>query len=50
MKFTKNLGLLLLGIFLILTGIIPFVHALVIPPAVMSVLAIVAGVLIVLGK
>ena len=48
---TKNLGMLLLGIWLVLTGVLAFVQ---IPFAqlglVMAVLAIAAGVLILLGR
>jgi hypothetical protein len=50
-KLTKNLGMVLLGIWLILTGIIPLVnlsfsglHI------IMAILAIVAGLLILLGR
>jgi len=51
MKLTKNLGMLLLSIWLILTGVIPLLslsfsglHA------VMAILAIVAGLLILMGR
>jgi hypothetical protein len=51
MKFTRNLGLLLLGIWLIVTGLIPLFHfnfsGL---DTIMAVLAIAAGVLILLGR
>jgi hypothetical protein len=50
-KLTKNLGMLLLGIWLILTGLIPLLNisfsGLYI---LMSILAIAAGVLIALGR
>jgi len=51
MKITKNIGMLLLGIWLILTGLIPLLHlsfsAL---GTVMAVLAIAAGALLLLGR
>jgi hypothetical protein len=51
MRLTKNLGLLLLGIWLILTGLLPLLR-LTIPESglILAVLAIVAGVLILLGR
>jgi hypothetical protein len=50
MKLTKNVGFLLLGIWLILTGLIPvFKLSFSGFPTIMNVLAIVAGVLILLG-
>jgi hypothetical protein len=51
MKLTKNLGFLLLGIWLIVTGLISvlsFTFAGL--PLVMAILAIAAGVLILLGR
>ena len=51
MKVTKSTGMLLLGVWLILTGVIPLLkfsfEGL---GAIMSVLAIAAGVLILIGK
>ena len=50
-RLTKNLGMILLGIWLIMTGLIPLLHlnfeglALI-----MAVLAIVSGVMILLGR
>ena len=48
---TKNLGMVLLGIWLIMTGLIPLLHfnfqGL---PLIMAILAIVSGVLILLGR
>jgi hypothetical protein len=49
MKFTKNLGMLLLAIWLIVSGIMQIV-GLPIPAIVMGILAIAAGVLILLDK
>ena len=51
MKLTNNLGMVLLGIWLILTGIIPLVNLSFSGLGVlMAVLAIAAGVLILLGR
>jgi uncharacterized membrane protein HdeD (DUF308 family) len=49
MNITKNLGMLLLAIYLILVGIIALVHV-AIPVLVTGILALVAGILIVIGK
>lgn len=46
---TRSLGMLLLGIYLILVGLSALV-TLPIPPLVMGVLALIAGVLILLGR
>jgi hypothetical protein len=49
-KVTKSLGMILLGIWLILTGLIPVLKLNVSGmPTIMEVLAIAAGVLILLG-
>ena len=45
----RNMGMLLLGIWLILTGLSGVV-ALGLPPAVMAVLALIAGVLVLVGR
>lgn len=51
MKFTKNLGMLLLAIWLILTGVIALLSLSFSGlPLIMAILAIAAGVLILLGK
>jgi hypothetical protein len=50
MNFTKNLGMLLLAIYLILAGLGMLIHTIVIPVIVMGILAVAAGVLILLGK
>jgi hypothetical protein len=49
MNFTKNIGMLLLAIYLILAGI-GMLFAVVIPGVLMGVLAILAGIFILLGK
>jgi len=46
---TRSLGMLLLGIYLILLGISGLV-AFAIPPMVMAVLALLAGILILIGR
>ncbi len=51
MKLTKNLGMLLLAIWLILTGVIALLSfSFSGLPIIMAILAIAAGVLILLGK
>jgi hypothetical protein len=50
MKITKNIGMLLLAIYLILVGIISLIPSLGIPAIVMGILALVAGIMILLGK
>jgi len=47
---TKNIGMLLLAIYLILVGIVSLIPAIGIPGIVMGILALVAGVMILLGK
>ena len=51
MRFNKNLGFLLLGIWLILTGLVPLLHLTFGGLAtLMAILAIAAGVLIALNR
>ena len=50
MKITRNIGFLLLSIWLILTGLAAFVPALGGLGVVLAILAIVAGVFILLGR
>jgi len=51
MKITRNLGLLLLAIYLILQGLIPLLHLSFSGlSVVMAILAIAAGVLLLLGR
>ncbi len=50
MNFQKNLGLLLLSIYLILAGIMALISSIAIPPIVMGVLALAAGILILIGR
>lgn len=49
MVITKNIGFLLLAIFLILYGIIA-IAGLAIPPIVMGILALVSGIFILIGR
>ncbi len=50
MSFQKNIGMLLLAIFLILTGIVTLVPSLAIPSIIMSILALVSGIFILIGR
>lgn len=50
MKITKNVGMLLLAIWLILWGLMSAIPGFALPSIVMAVLAIAAGVLILLGR
>ena len=49
MNITKNLGMLLLAIYLILVGIVALFHV-GIPTIVTGILALVAGILILIGR
>jgi hypothetical protein len=50
MNFTKNLGMLALAVYLILAGIGLLIHTFVIPALIMGILALAAGILILIGK
>jgi hypothetical protein len=50
MNFQKNLGLLLLAIYLILVGIMQLVSGIAIPPVITGILALAAGILILIGR
>jgi len=50
MNITKNLGMLLLAIWLILTGLMTVLAGFSLPPIVMGILALAAGILLLLGK
>ena len=50
MNFTKNIGMLLLAIYLILAGIGLLVHTVVIPAVVMGILALAAGIFNLIGR
>jgi len=47
---TKNLGMLLLAIYLILAGLGLLVHTIIIPAIIMGILALAAGILILIGR
>jgi hypothetical protein len=47
---TKNIGMLLLAIYLILVGIVSLIPSLGIPAIVLGILALVAGIFILIGK
>ncbi len=49
MNFTKNIGMLLLAIYLILVGLMS-IAAIGIPPIVTGVIALIAGIMILIGK
>jgi hypothetical protein len=49
MNFTKNIGMLLLAIYLVLAGL-GLLFAIMIPGVLMGILAILAGVFILIGK
>jgi len=50
MNITKNLGMLLLAIYLILIGVSALIHTIAIPAIVMGILALAAGILILIGR
>ena len=50
MKFTRNIGMLLLGIWLIITGLSTFVSALGGLGPLLPILAIAAGIFILIGR
>lgn len=50
MNFTKNIGMLLLAIYLILIGIVTIFKAILIPAVLLGALALIAGIFILLGK
>jgi hypothetical protein len=50
MTFTNNIGFILLAVYLILIGIMSLVGGLAIPPIVMGILALAAGIFLLLGK
>ncbi len=50
MNITKNLGMLLLAIYLILIGVSALIHTIAIPAIAMGILALAAGILILIGR
>jgi uncharacterized membrane protein HdeD (DUF308 family) len=49
MNFTKNIGMLLLAIYLILVGVMALISV-AIPPIIMGILALAAGIFILIGR
>lgn len=49
MRFNSNIGMLLLAIYLILVGIISL-FSLAVPPIILGILALVSGILIIIGR
>jgi hypothetical protein len=50
MTFNRNIGMLLLAIYLILVGIISLAGGLAIPPVLTGILALIAGIFILIGR
>ena len=50
MNFTKNIGMLLLAIYLILVGIVALIPSIAIPAMIMGILALAAGIFILIGR
>jgi hypothetical protein len=50
MKFQSNIGLILLAVYLILVGIVALMPGLAIPTIIFGVLALLAGIFILLGR
>ena len=50
MNFTKNIGMLLLAIYLILVGIVALIPSIAIPGITMGILALAAGIFILIGR
>ena len=50
MLFITNIGFILLAVYLILIGLSVLIPSLAIPPIVMGILALIAGIFILLGK
>ena len=50
MNFTKNIGMLLLAIYLILAGLGMLIAGIAIPPIIMGILALAAGIFILIGR
>lgn len=50
MRFTNNVGMILLSIYLILVGITALFGGVAIPPIVLGILALAAGIFILIGR
>lgn len=48
--FISNIGLILLAVYLILIGLMILIPSIMIPPIVMGVIALLAGIFILIGK
>lgn len=50
MKFTSNIGLLLLAVYLILIGLGTIITGFALPPIVLGILALASGILLLIGR
>lgn len=50
MKFITNIGFILLAVYLILIGLTSLIPAFAIPPIIFGIIALAAGILILIGK
>ena len=50
MNFTKNIGMLLLAIYLILVGLMALIPSIALPGIIMGILALAAGIFILIGR
>ncbi len=50
MRFTTNIGFLLLAIYLILVGLVSIIPALAIPAIVLGIIALISGIFILIGR
>lgn len=50
MYFQRNIGFILLAIYLILIGLLPFIPSMNLPGTALSILALLAGIFILIGK
>jgi len=50
MRFTSNIGFLLLAIYLILVGLVSIIPAFAIPSIVLGIIALISGIFILIGR
>ncbi|QLH35756.1 MAG: hypothetical protein HWD61_06140 [Parachlamydiaceae bacterium] len=50
MRFTSNIGFLLLAIYLILVGLVSIIPSLAIPGIVLGIIALISGIFILIGR
>ncbi len=50
MRFTSNIGFLLLAIYLILVGLVTIIPAFAIPSIVLGIIALISGIFILIGR